>query len=141
MAIAENSVNTDRKLPAYLFQPGDDSRRNTRGRPKGSKNEFSMDFVRALQKDFNEYGEFAIQQVRQEKPDAYLKVIASLMPKDINLNVNKFDELSDNELRARLEQLQRTIGPMLDAVRTGGGDSGGADAPGTDESVRYVVSE
>jgi hypothetical protein len=37
--------------------------------------------------------------VRTDKPDAYLKIVASLLPKDINLNVR-----SDDQLLARLAQ-------------------------------------
>ena len=53
------------------------------GRPKGARAKLGEAFIKALFEDFNENGVDAIQQVRDEKPDQYLKVIASLMPKEI----------------------------------------------------------
>jgi hypothetical protein len=37
----------------------------------------------------------AIERTIDEHPGQYLKVIAMLMPKDMNVNVRKFDDLSD----------------------------------------------
>jgi hypothetical protein len=51
--------------------------------------------------------------VRTDKPDAYLKIVASLLPKDINLNVPPLDELSDDQLLARLAQLTEMAKPIL----------------------------
>lgn len=53
------------------------------GRPKGARAKLGEAFIKALFEDFNENGVDAIAQVRDEKPDQYLKVIASLMPKEI----------------------------------------------------------
>lgn len=44
------------------------------------------DFVRALASDFKEYGEDAIRLTREEKPDQYLKIIATIVPKELTLN-------------------------------------------------------
>jgi hypothetical protein len=54
-----------------------------------------------------------IEKVRTDKPDAYLKIVASLLPKDINLNVRPLDELSDDQLLARLAQLTEMAKPLL----------------------------
>jgi hypothetical protein len=55
-----------------------------------------------------EPGMAVIEKVRTDKPDASLKIVASLLPKDINLNVRPLDELSDDQLLARLAQLTET---------------------------------
>jgi hypothetical protein len=34
-------------------------------------------------KDFSEHGELVISTVRADKPDQYLKVVASILPKEI----------------------------------------------------------
>lgn len=73
---------------SHLFQPGNPG---GPGRPKGARNKLGEDFVRALQQDFKENGLEAVEKVRQEQPAQYLKVIASILPKDINLDVS--DEL------------------------------------------------
>jgi hypothetical protein len=39
--------------------------------------------------------------------------MASLLPKDINLNVRPLDELSDDQLLARLAQLTEMAKPLL----------------------------
>lgn len=84
------------------------------GRPKGARNKLGEAFIDALHDDFVENGVAAIQTVRSEKPDQYLKVIASLLPKDVNLNINdQYGEMSDDELIDRIRQLDATIAPFL----------------------------
>ena len=56
------------------------------GRPKGSRNKLSEDFLRALAEDFAEHGAKAIAETRQSKPEAYLGVIGKLMPKLMELS-------------------------------------------------------
>lgn len=58
---------------------------NPAGRPQGSKHKISETFIRALTADFEEHGETVIQQVRGEKPETYLKIVADLVPKDYNI--------------------------------------------------------
>lgn len=94
------------------------------GRPKGSRNKLGEAFIEALHDDFMTHGVEAIQTVRQKKPDQYLKVIASIMPKDINLNVNNLGEVSDDELVARIRSLDATIRPFLAAQGEDGTDGG-----------------
>ncbi len=51
--------------------------------------------------------------VSRYRPTDYLKIVASLLPKDINLNVRPLDELSDEQLLARLAQLTEMAKPLL----------------------------
>lgn len=74
------------------FQPGNP------GRPKGSRNKLGEEFVAALQADFNEHGKAAIATVRAEKPDAYLKVIAQVVPKELLVRDMSLEDLSDDDL-------------------------------------------
>lgn len=53
------------------------------GRPKGARAKLGEAFLQGLFKDFQEHGQVTIETVRGEKPDQYLKVIASLLPKEI----------------------------------------------------------
>lgn len=55
------------------------------GRPKGARAKLGEAFLEAMRASFEERGEEAIQEVIDKKPDQYLKVIASLMPKEIEL--------------------------------------------------------
>jgi len=104
---------------------------NPKGRAKGSRNQLAEDFIFALQQDFAEHGVAAIEQVRDERPDQYLKVIASLMPKDINLNINDDIEMTDDEIIQRVRDLTATVAPLLIGTRiAGGGDEAQASAEG-----------
>jgi hypothetical protein len=58
---------------------------NPNGRVPGSKNKISEKFISALTADFEQHGETVISQVRAEKPEQYLKIVADLVPKDVNL--------------------------------------------------------
>ena len=53
------------------------------------------------------------RRVRVQSPAAYLKVVASLLPKDVNLNVNNLDSLTDEQLLARLRRLTQEAAPLL----------------------------
>lgn len=86
---------------------------NPAGKPKGARHQLTENFVKALSDDFAEHGVAAIKAVRSEKPDQYLKVIASLVPKDVNLTVNNMDDMSDAELAERIQSLAATLAPFL----------------------------
>jgi hypothetical protein len=53
------------------------------GRPKGARSKLSEEFLAAMLADFQVNGVATIAAVRNEKPEAYLRVIASLLPKEI----------------------------------------------------------
>ena len=98
------------------FKPGQSG--NLKGRPKGSRNKLGEAFLAALLEDFELHGPAVIEQVRTEKPDQYLKVIASIMPKEMNISVNEFDELSDEQLIERIRQLDSEMGQLVHPEQT-----------------------
>jgi hypothetical protein len=53
------------------------------GRPKGGRNRLSEALLSMLAKDFEEFGEEAIRTVRRDHPETYLRVAASLVPKEL----------------------------------------------------------
>ncbi len=55
------------------------------GRPKGARAKLGEAFLKAMQESFAQNGPETIEKVRNEKPDQYLKVIASILPKELDL--------------------------------------------------------
>jgi hypothetical protein len=104
------------------------------GKPKGARNKLGEAFIQALRDSFEEHGPETIEAVRTEKPDQYLKVIASLLPKEMTLNINDAESLSDDELIERIRELDAAIHPFLvgregNAGEAGAGTVGAAIAP------------
>ena len=99
------------------------------GKPKGARTKLGEQFLSALQQDFEVHGVEAITKVRTERPQDYVKVIASLMPRDLNLNINNLDDATDDELVQRLRDLEATIRPFLGVE--GSGDTGNGTGPQT----------
>jgi hypothetical protein len=106
--------------PEHLFKPGQSG--NPKGRTKGSRNKLGEEFIEKLYADFQEHGVAAIQEVRETKPDAYLKVIAGILPKE--LKITNESDLSDEQLIERIRQLDAVIRPFLGAEGAGGAGSG-----------------
>ena len=92
---------------ASQFKPGQTG--NPGGKPVGSRNRLQGDFMRALSEDFAAHGKEAIIQCRAEKPDVYLRVVASLFPKELQVQ-RPLDDLSDEELEAGIALLRQELG-------------------------------
>lgn len=97
---------------------------NPAGRPKGARNKLGEAFIEDLLKSWEASGPEAIERVIKDKPEQYLKVIASLMPKDLNVNINQMDDLTDEQLIQRIRSLDSAIRPFLDAQGAGGSAGG-----------------
>lgn len=98
------------------------------GRPKGARNKLGEAFIEDMLADWEANGPAAIVQVRKEKPDAYLKVVASILPKDLNVNINQTDHMTDEQLIERIRSLDAAIRPFL-ALEGKDGTDGGNRAP------------
>ena len=73
----------------HLFKPGESG--NPAGRPKGSRNKLTEDFVKTLADDFEEHGEQAIRDVREGHPQVYVRVVADLVPKNVKMEHDASD--------------------------------------------------
>ena len=104
--MAENTAA--KHLEGYAWKAGQSG--NPAGRPKGSRNKLGEDFVRALQEDFTEHGKSVIATVRAEKPADYLKVVASLLPKQVEIKEGAFDGVSDEQLAALVAAARSALG-------------------------------
>jgi hypothetical protein len=106
---------------------------NPAGRKKGSKNKLSEDFVAALHADFSEHGSAAIVATRTERPNEYLKIIASILPKDVNLNVNEYDDLTDEQLIERIRSLESAFAEAV-ALGVGASQAGANSTDGNEQA-------
>lgn len=87
------------------------------GRPKGStRYELGQDFVRDLHEAWLDKGKQAITTVVAERPHEFLKVVAGLLPKDINIKVDALSEIDDAELAASLAALRSLADTCSDEI-------------------------
>lgn len=84
------------------FRPGQSG--NPAGRPKGSRNKVSEKLLEALADDFETHGKDVVEKVRSERPHDYLKIVASLVPKQMEIEnkrpSRRAEDLTDDELAA-----------------------------------------
>jgi hypothetical protein len=94
-----NGEKTGKRMPPveHRFQRGNP------GRPKGSRNKLGEAFIEDLHIAWEKHGMAAIEATIKNHPAQFLKVIAMLMPKDLNLNINPYANLTDEQLTARLK--------------------------------------
>jgi hypothetical protein len=84
-------------LEPFTFKPGQSG--NPAGRPVGNRNKLNEKFILALHDDFVEHGAAVIEKVRKTKPEIYLKVIASILPRELHFkNESAFEGLTDDKL-------------------------------------------
>lgn len=92
---------------------------NGGGRKKGACNKLGEAFIDDLHADWAQHGAEVLKQVRTEKPDVYLRVAASLIPKQLHVEANISDRLADiesltdAEIDTLVEQLEGTSGKKV----------------------------
>jgi hypothetical protein len=65
--------------------------------------------VASLYADWCKHGVAAIEKVRQERPADYLKIIASIIPKEVHVRERSLEDMSDEELSAMIDMLRNSI--------------------------------
>jgi hypothetical protein len=105
-----------------LFQPGHQSV----GRRKGARHRISTALLEAIAKDFAEHGEEVVKITRIEKPVEYLRIVASLLPRELEITVGPLQEITDEELekliadaRANIIDVTPTTGSRESAAENG----------------------
>jgi hypothetical protein len=84
------------------WKPGQSG--NPQGRPKGSRNKLSEQFIADLHESWLALGKAVITTVAWTDPSTYLRVVASLVPKDIEVTATNdhLERMTTRELEALL---------------------------------------
>ena len=91
------------------FKAGSEWNGNAKGRPRSSRHKLGEDFVQCLAKKFTEKGEAAIDEVIRDKPAEFLRVIAAVLPKQLEAedddgNVYGVALITSNAIEAIIER-------------------------------------
>jgi hypothetical protein len=74
-------------------------------RPRRAQARLAAGFVNAVMRDFETHGAGTVATLRSESPANYLRLVASLLPKELP-DEDPLDELSDDELRESIRTLR-----------------------------------
>lgn len=77
------------------------------GRRRGSRNRLTETFIAAIENDFAEHGPEALAKLRAVDPAAYLRIVASLVPRDLILKREQAEDYSDLPPEEMVEILNR----------------------------------
>ena len=92
------------------WQPGQSG--NPAGRPLGSRHRISEQFVQMIADDFERHGAEAMRRVRDEDPSTYLRLVAGLVPRNLEILTAK-ENMRENtvqELDAKIAEELRRMG-------------------------------
>jgi hypothetical protein len=79
------------------------------GRPRGARNKLARKFLEDCLADWQEHGAAAIRICRMEDPVAYCKMMASIVPKELELTATTVADLADEELDKMIQNLRAQI--------------------------------
>jgi hypothetical protein len=94
------------------FQKGNSG--NPAGRSNGARNRLSEGFLQVLADDFQANGKENVELVRKKRPHDYLKIVASVMPKRMELEdvrgpTRLAADMTDDELAAPIDDTKRRL--------------------------------
>jgi Family of unknown function (DUF5681) len=67
------------------WKPGQSG--NPAGRPRGSRGKLSEDFLADLHEAWQQHGPDALVRCAEQRPDAFCKLIADLLPRNVSVDV------------------------------------------------------
>jgi hypothetical protein len=92
-------------MTRHLFEKGNtySANGNGSGRPLGSRTKLCKAMLEDLAADWREGGAAAVKMMRMENPSGYVKMMASILPKELLFESGAVTELDDNALE-RIDQ-------------------------------------
>lgn len=110
-------ITASHHLAPFYFKPGQSG--NPAGRPKGTRNQLTDAFVAIMCADFRENGKAVVDKVRSETPEAYLKVVASLVPKQVEVGeAGAFADLPEADLDRYIAEKTKQIALLDQGIIT-----------------------
>jgi hypothetical protein len=99
-------------------------------RPVASRDSLGRAFLQAMEVDFGEHGKGTIRALREERPHDYLKLVATLVPKEFSANDPGLKDMTDDELASVLSALRSAIAAKeSERGRDGSGPAPDSGAP------------
>jgi hypothetical protein len=100
-ADSDSTVRKHRQRGLIPWKPGQSG--NPKGRPQGSRNKLSEDFLADLHESWLAFGKPALMTAAWTDPVAYVRVVASLMPKELEACTTvHMERMSDAQLKAMI---------------------------------------
>ena len=90
------------------FKPG------VSGNPHGNRHRtrhlLNQEFMEALLLNFRHEGKRAIEKVARNQPAAYLKILALLVPREMQIeHTNRIKQMTDEEIEQAIEAIQTML--------------------------------
>jgi hypothetical protein len=93
MSNAEATAPVQQRVIGRPFKPGQSG--NPAGRAVGSRNRLADSFLLDLKDAWQRHGVDALDRVARDQPEVLVKVIASLLPKDVSIDVNVMHDVGN----------------------------------------------
>jgi hypothetical protein len=119
-ADSDSTVRKHRQRGLIPWKPGESG--NPAGRPKGSRNKLSEEFFRDLCDAWQAFGKPALETMAMLYPVEFVRLVASLMPRELEATTTVPERMSTAQLEAIIAR----------------GIEGGLDPAATDEDAQII---
>src|SRR5215470_3292585 len=130
--VENNAVDMERKM---TFQQG------VSGNPHGNRHRtrhlLNQEFMQALLLHFRQHGKKAIEKVARNQPAVYVKILALLVPREMQIeHTNRIKQMTDEEIEQAIEAIEEMLARRSgEAVKVIEGTAEPAALPAPEASI------